>query len=183
MTIQDTFKINNKIQLLKVNESHAPGLYQIIKNDRKKLIYWLPELKDTKSQNQELSFIKYAQHKMQRQKLFMYTILKDQRVVGELDLHNLDWQNQTGEIGYFLSSKVQGKGIMTKSVAALVKQAFLDLNLHKIMIETDPDNQKSKAIPKRLGFVYEGLLKDQRYINSKYRDAEIYSIFNKNYQM
>ena len=106
------------------------------------------------------------------------TILKNEKVVGEIVIHHIDHQDKNAKIGYFLSSQAQGNGIMTQAVKVLVKEAFSKLHLHKISFEIAVGNQKSLNVSKHLGFVYKAALKDQMLIARKYEDEIIYSVLN-----
>ena len=44
-------------------------------------------------------------------KLLELTILKNEKVVGEIVMHHIDKQNKNVKIDYFLSTKAQGQGI------------------------------------------------------------------------
>ena len=174
-----SFKIgNNLIQLQPLNENHL-DLFKIIQNDRNSLAKYQPGTNTLKTKADALKFLKKVQIKSRQGKLLWLTILKNEKVVGEIVLHHINHQDKNAKIGYFLSSGAQGQGIMTKTVKVLVNVAFSKLHLHKISLEIAAGNQKSLAIPRRLGFVYEATLKEQMLISGKYEDEIIYSIFNK----
>jgi ribosomal-protein-serine acetyltransferase len=48
---------------------------------------------------------------------------------------------------------------MTKACRALINHAFDVWKLNKVEIRCDPENARSRAIPKRLGFTEEGTLR------------------------
>ena len=79
-------------------------------------------------------------------------------------------------MGYWLSEKMQGKGIITKWVKKLIRYAFQKLRLNRIQIKIAVGNSKSAAIPKRLGFILEGVERAGEKHNQKFLDLEIYSI-------
>jgi ribosomal-protein-serine acetyltransferase len=68
--------------------------------------------------------------------------------VGFISLDDSD-----GEIGYWLLSKYEGRGLMTIFVKACIDYGFDKLNLSKIIIKCAEKNARSSAVPKRLGFV------------------------------
>jgi ribosomal-protein-serine acetyltransferase len=59
------------------------------------------------------------------------------------------------EIGYWLHPSYTGKGIMTRAVAALTAEAFR-VGADRVEIKHDIANERSRAIPCRLGFVEVG---------------------------
>jgi len=63
------------------------------------------------------------------------------------------------EIGYWIASRHQGQGFATECAAALVRVGFDVDHLSRIEIHCDPANERSAAIPARLGFRHEGTLR------------------------
>jgi ribosomal-protein-serine acetyltransferase len=86
------------------------------------------------------------------------------KLVGMVGLHYIDWKNSTTSIGYFLSEEAQGKGIITRTVNALLKYLFETLKINRVEIQVAVNNQKSIAIPERLGFVSEGIIRDGQWL-------------------
>lgn len=62
------------------------------------------------------------------------------------------------EIGYWQDRNSHGKGYITESSNALTRFAFDYLNAYSVLIRADVRNTKSRAIPERLGFTFEGVL-------------------------
>jgi len=60
------------------------------------------------------------------------------------------------EIGYWLAEKRQGQGLMTEAAAALTRVAVSYAHAQRVEIRCNPQNIKSRNIPERLGFVFEG---------------------------
>lgn len=49
---------------------------------------------------------------------------------------------------------------MTEAVQGITAFAFEELKARRVEIRCDPQNVKSRAIPERLGFVLEGILRN-----------------------
>lgn len=71
---------------------------------------------------------------------------------------------------------------MTKSCAALLALCFTALDLERVEIRAAVDNSKSRAIPKRLGFVEEGCIRQGEYLYDKYVDLVVYGQLKKEWQ-
>ncbi len=56
------------------------------------------------------------------------------------------------EIGYWLRTDHTGRGIATRASRALVDAAFALPEVHRVEIHHHPDNVRSAAVPRRLGF-------------------------------
>ncbi|MDA1279851.1 MAG: GNAT family N-acetyltransferase [Chloroflexi bacterium] len=82
------------------------------------------------------------------------------------------------EIGYWLREDLQGQGIMTKCVAALIDITIFQMGVHRVVIRAATSNAGSRGIPERLGFKHEGTLREAGFVNNQYLDLEIYSMLD-----
>ena len=65
---------------------------------------------------------------------------------------------------------------MTESCKAMTTYGFEALKLHRIEIRCATGNLKSRAIPERLGFVKEGVLRDGEWLYDHFVDLVVYSV-------
>ncbi|NBD26497.1 GNAT family N-acetyltransferase [Paenibacillus glycinis] len=82
------------------------------------------------------------------------------RFVGSSGLHRPDWDVRKFEIGYWLDSRLCGQGYMTEAVQGITAFAFTELLARRVEIRCDALNEKSQAIPMRLGYWHEGTLRN-----------------------
>lgn len=59
---------------------------------------------------------------------------------------------------------------------AVVDYAFGRLGLHRVEIRCAADNHRSRAIPERLGFTQEGVLRESGYLNGRFVDMVVYGV-------
>jgi len=71
---------------------------------------------------------------------------------------------------------------MTDTVKALLQYAFEVLQLHKVEIRAAEGNQKSRAIPERLGFVKEGTIRAAEWLYDHYVDHVVYGLLVSEWQ-
>ena len=175
----DTFFINHlNIALVFPETSHAKPLFDAINQDRDDLSRWMPWAKTTQSIDDEIKFINYARIQNAKSTLFELVIVANNQAVGMIDLHHISPTNKTAELGYWLASHYQGKGIISESVNRLVAFAFDQLDLHKIILQADSENDKSIAVAQRLGFKHEGSLKDQITYQNQFKTLEVFAKFS-----
>lgn len=82
-------------------------------------------------------------------------------------------------MGYGVSVLYQGNNVMYRTCLGVIHHAFNILNLHRIMANYMPHNNRSRVLLKRLGFAYEGLAKDYLKINGKWENHILTSLTNK----
>ncbi|MDF5715225.1 MAG: ribosomal protein S5-alanine N-acetyltransferase [Rhizonema sp. NSF051] len=112
-------------------------------------------------------------------KLFIFPITDPTIIIGSLNFSNIvRLSAHFCNVGYSLAEAEQGKGYMTEALKAAIQYVFTESNLHRIMANYMPHNQRSGALLKRLGFVVEGYAKDYLLINGKWQDHILTSLTN-----
>jgi [ribosomal protein S5]-alanine N-acetyltransferase len=71
-----------------------------------------------------------------------------------------------------------GKGLMNEALTEMIRFAFEELQLHRIMANYVPTNERSGQVLRRLGFAVEGYARDYLFIGGKFRDHELTSLTN-----
>lgn len=85
---------------------------------------------------------------------------------------------QAAYLGYALAEREQGKGLMHEALTLLLRFAFAELNLHRVMANFIPSNERSRAVLDRLGFTVEGRAKDYLRIDGAWRDHVLTALTN-----
>jgi ribosomal-protein-serine acetyltransferase len=84
-----------------------------------------------------------------------------------------------GEVGYWIGSAHEGRGLVTKATRALIDIGFGELGLHRIVIRAGVDNARSRAIPERLGFTLEGRAREEGRGSSGFYDLVVYGLLDR----
>jgi RimJ/RimL family protein N-acetyltransferase len=101
----------------------------------------------------------------------------ERRYLGGSGLHRIRWDVPSFEIGYWLRRSAQGFGYMTEAVRLLCGLAFDTLGAQRVFIRCGSENVRSAAIPLRVGFVREGILRnDSRDADGKLYDTLVFAI-------
>lgn len=127
----------------------------------------------------ELEARKQAARRLRSQNYFIFPKTNPDEVIGAINLNNMVWGPfQAATLGYSLAAAKQGNGYMTEAGQRLIRYGFEVLNLHRIMANYMPHNQRSANVLKRLGFVVEGTAKHYLFINGKWQDHVLTSLVN-----
>ena len=76
-------------------------------------------------------------------------ILVNNWVEGTIGFNYLDYENRFGYIGYWLSKRLEGNGIMTLCTEKLLEYGFSELELDHVLIAVAKNNFKSRRIPEK----------------------------------
>jgi ribosomal-protein-serine acetyltransferase len=80
------------------------------------------------------------------------------------------------EIGYWLSQDVNGNGVMSQAVKQVQDLCFKHGDANRVEIRCATENKKSRAIPERLNFKLDGVLRQAEFLpGCKIHDIAVYS--------
>ncbi|WP_423062270.1 GNAT family N-acetyltransferase [Candidiatus Paracoxiella cheracis] len=100
---------------------------------------------------------------------------EDNRMIGAVGLY-INNHHYRAELCYDMARPYWNKGIMTKALQAVLELCFNQIGINRIEAITLNENVASMALLKKLGFVYEGALKNYRYFNGKSHDVEMFAL-------
>ena len=169
------FKIDDSTGLRALRKEDAPELFAVTDANRKHLRTWLPWVDVVLAEADSLSFIEVTIAQREAGHGPTFAVLRDGAIVGIAGFRPIDRVNRVGEIGYWLTAAAQGRGTMTECCRFLVRYAFLTLDLNRVEIAAATDNHRSRAIPERLGFKLEGVLREREDLYGTFVDHALYS--------
>ncbi|MGQ1786995.1 MULTISPECIES: GNAT family N-acetyltransferase [unclassified Saccharicrinis] len=171
--------INGNISLRPVLISDAQNIFDIVDAQRAYLGEWLPFVRFTVNTEDTLSFVRKVIKAAENEEEYVYVIEFKGKLAGLINLRIMSHVNRIADIGYWLSLRFQKNGIVSNCVIALCNHAFNHLHLNRIQIRCGMGNMPSKKVPLRLGFTFEGIIREGELLNGGYIDLEIYSLLKK----
>ncbi|MCI0575365.1 MAG: GNAT family N-acetyltransferase [Chloroflexi bacterium] len=141
---------------------------------------WLPFATGTKptveesEANVRRAYLKFLDREDLRLSLFLKGT---NTMVGSSGLHRIDWKVPRFEIGYWVQTRFARQGYITEAVAGVTDFAFNVLGAKRVEIRCDAENVRSAAVPRRLGFVHEGTLRNEsrHHLTGQLRDTMIFA--------
>ncbi|KOH44396.1 GNAT family N-acetyltransferase [Sunxiuqinia dokdonensis] len=174
--------VNQKIELEKLKFSHAFQVFQAIDRNRAFLSPWLPFVQDTETQEDTEAFIQSITSRAGQDQDDVFVIWYDHCFAGLIGYKDTDRINLKTEIGYWLIERMTGKGIVILSTKTLIDFAFSELGMNRIVIRCGVGNDKSSAIPLRLGFEFEGIERQGEKHQERYIDLKVFSCLKKDWK-
>lgn len=171
-----TITVSPQIRMELTDAAHAAGLLQAVNENRNHLSAFLPWVPFMQT---EADFEKYIAHcgQLHQQNLERsFVIFYEDTIVGRIGLHHINTRDQNASIGYWLCKSAEGKGIASSCCRAIIDYGFKQLQLHRIEIRAAEQNLRSRAIPQKLGFSFEGTIRQAEYVNGQWYNLALYSI-------
>ena len=156
--------------------SFAQELFDIISENRDffKFMPWA----DINKPEVEFEFLQSAAKGWKKNEKATHGIYlrKDGHFVGVCTMFNINWGNESGEIGYWLNPKYAKQGFMSEAVDA-VSTEFFNMGFKRIIILANPENIASCKVAEKCGFQREALLRSYDFLPTlnKREDVALYS--------
>lgn len=100
---------------------------------------------------------------------------ENNQLIGTAGFNIISFNHLRAEISYDLDPAFWGKGMMLKSIKAILKFADYSLALNRIQATVITTNQRSINVLERCGFSKEGLLKKYEIVDGEYKDYYMYA--------
>jgi len=103
----------------------------------------------------------------------------EKKLIGTLGFHNWVKGNGFGyraEMGYDLLREYRNQGYMTEAMIAALDFGFSTMRLNRVVIHIDTRNEPSQALVRRLGFTYEGTLRQNTFHRGRFLDDMVFSL-------
>ena len=105
-------------------------------------------------------------------------VIVDGKIVGMVSLEKkLDVYEKDADISYLLMTEYWGKGITTQVVQKFCEEAFEKLDILRITGSVFGENEASKKVLTKAGFVLEGVMRNAVYKNDRVTDLCYYGLY------
>jgi len=180
MNIDDAFTLfpsltTNRLLLRHIVPGDAEALFAI-RSDVETMKFFgqephesLDETKDVIRRMEERYTIKEALR-------WCITLQGDDGLIGTCTLFHFDEGFDRAETGYELNRALWGKGFMTEAMSAILTFGFNELGLHRVEAVIDIANERSKNLLFKLGFIYEGNLRQRYFFRGHFEDEHYFGL-------
>ena len=174
--------VRENIELRTLELSDAKDFFELTKRNNTYLRQWLGWLDDDKTIADTEKYITESNKRFENEEGLDLGIFYENKQVGGIGIFPWDTANKKISIAYWLSEEYQGKGIMTESLKKVIEYAFTEMNINRIEITVAIKNTKSSALPKKLGFILEGVAREGGWLYDHFVDLEVYSLLAKEWK-
>jgi ribosomal-protein-serine acetyltransferase len=174
-----TFPLTDDASLILRTPAIAEAYYELLVANHERLAQWEPWLGQAPTLEGTRTFLEKACHNwLDGSELPVAIAIREEdnwQLVGSVELH-INRYTRIGEIGCWIDAAYEGHGLATKAVAAILDEAFGPLGLDRVALHIVADNERSRAVARRLGFVEEGTLRKGAAFPAERHDEIIYGL-------
>ncbi|MBU4683513.1 50S ribosomal protein L7/L12-serine acetyltransferase [Cedecea davisae] len=170
----EIIEVDAQIALHSVSDKYVEPLFALIqrnKNWLQKAMNW-PQFVTTTEDTRKTVQSNLMLHHRGYAKMFM--ILYRDELVGVFSFNQIVPTDKTAYIGYWLSEDMQGKGIVSAALEAVIGKYSAQGTVRRFVIKCIVTNIASNSVAKRNGFTLEGCLRQAEYLNGEFHDQNIY---------
>lgn len=175
---------SGEVVLGKIEEQHLDDLFEIYSNDR---VFEYCGIIPKHNKTTVKSMIGHYERdygKRSRIKWGIFAAEDETRLLGIIEACEFNQKVNMVTIGYFLAEAQWGKGLASRAVALLTEFLFMEVQVNRIQAEVMLDNESSKQVLRKNGYVKEGMLRQAALWSGKgVVDLEIYSMLREDYML
>jgi len=182
MTFPATGISTDRLLLLGAHPSHARAVQAYLLENRDFLQPWEPSRDDAFFELAAITErLETLADKTASGEALHLLIFSHGNIIGACNFSNVvRGAFQACHLGYALAESARGKGLMQEALTAAIAHVFDAMQLHRIMANYRPENQRSARLLARLGFEREGEARAYLKINGVWADHVLTALITPN---
>ncbi len=144
---------------------------------------WMPWCHENYSVAETEEFIKMLAENWEIGTGFGFAIFDGEtdKYLGDVSLNHPDLAHKYFNLGYWIRTSEQNRGIASEATFLLAKAAFEDLDINRIEILSAAENIASQKTAEKAGAIREGVLRQRLIIGDKIHDAVMFSFIREDF--
>ncbi|MEH6794215.1 MAG: GNAT family N-acetyltransferase [Rhodococcus sp. (in: high G+C Gram-positive bacteria)] len=147
--------VTDRLVIRRESADDATAIADAIDRNLVRLLPWMGwATEEATRPSAQLARLTEAGEQWDAREMFDYGIfdLDDGSFLGKIGMHRRIGPHGV-ELGYWLDAQAEGRGVISEAVAALIREALQMDGITEVEIHCDAANLRSRAVPRRLGFV------------------------------
>jgi len=170
------------LAIVPVAAGHAAMLAALVLRDKEHLEAYLPMVATLSTVAATTAHLERAAVRAAEGEVFEWHLFEGDSLCGSVRVKDIDHDDRKASIGYFLGSQFTGKGIVTSALRAVLAWCFDTLGLNRIELRCATGNAPSIRVAERLGFVREGLLRQDECLHGVFVDHYVFGLLNSEFR-
>lgn len=172
----ETLRIAPDIKIVPVSQHHARQLAALIKENLPHLHTFLPAVATLGTVEAAQAHLKRVIAAADQGELYEWHIFRGDELCGAIRISQIDRADRKAALSCYIAADQQGAGVATSGLRAVIAYCFKHLDLNRIEWRCASENMASQRLAKRLGFSWEGMLRQAELLNGEFVDLFVYSL-------
>lgn len=144
---------------------------------------WMPWCHENYTLEESESFIAKSIENWKNQTEYDFAVFYGQKnnFAGGVSLNLLNSERGSANLGYWVRTNSQKRGIASAAARLLAKSGFEDLKLHRVEIAVAVENYASQKTAEKAGATREGVLRQLLSIGGRQHDAAMFSFVREDF--
>jgi len=168
----------DKFYITDFDTKQSIPFFNLINNNRSRLEdFFAGTVSKTKNLEDSIAYCSVIEQRINDKNYFPFVIIskEENKFIGLIDVKNIDWNVPKAEIGYFIDSNYEGKGVISKSLGYVIKHLIQTYQFKKLLCRVNSKNQGSINVAIKNNFQLEGTIRnDYRTTNNEIVDLNYY---------
>jgi ribosomal-protein-alanine N-acetyltransferase len=163
-----------RLSLIEISDAHRIGLFNLFTDPKVTEYYHVIPIKEEQDLQKVIGLFRSRYH--EKTGIRWGIALKGtENIIGTIG-YNSFTQGHRASIVYALMPGYWGNGYITEAMHEVIRFGFKELGINRVEAEVMPGNVLSEKVLEKLGFTYEGLLRQWALWQGKYYDMKMYSL-------
>ena len=160
-------------------------LFRAVTASEPELAEFLPWAASPYTRARAASFVKESIHSWRERRAYDFAVRRPEapaRHIGNVSVWHLSRPSRSGEIGYWIRTDETGRGIATEVSRAALRIGFQELGMHRVVLRIALGNLPSERVADKLGFVREGVLREEIKVGDRWLDHSVWGLLEHEYR-
>lgn len=185
-TISSRSRLTPRLELRPFRRRDLDAVWAAIDESLPQLEEWLPWAHPGYGRSEAMRFLRDSGTAWAEGRAFDFAIRgrdDPNYHLGNISVWPTSQRERSGEIGYWIRSAATGTGVATEAAARVIEVAFSELGLHRVTLRIAVGNRASERVAAKLGFVHEGLLREEVLVRGTWLDHTLWAMLEDEYRL
>ena len=164
-----------------VTAADAEALASLVQENAAYLNKFLPKVVALSTVEACTAHLRFVIEASAQDEVLEWHIFSSDKLCGAIRLNKIEMGNHKASIAYYIGESCQGQGLASSSVRAVLGYCFDKLRFNRIELQCTSTNLASQQVAKRLGFTWEGMLRQAELLDGDYHDLFVYGLLREDF--
>jgi ribosomal-protein-serine acetyltransferase len=169
---------DGKILIRTLSAEDVDAVFEAVRESMSELSKWMPWCHPDYAREETVAFINSRPDDWNADVAYTFAITDAQTgaFLGSVGLNFINRQYQMGNLGYWVRTSANGRGVAAAAARLIARFGFHELGLQRLEIIAAVENYPSQRVAEKTGATREGVLRKRLLYKGQTRDAVLYSL-------